>query len=211
MEDCMCIYMCERSLCSMRKCSDGDFKTVINNSLQLHSAVVASRGKSTDLGLLRQSLRVYCNLPFLICQSLITARFQVDGSSHSSSQIWKNWKATHISLRPNIGWAIYLNDVWPLHIYLSKSSSSHPGIEADKSRIRTRAHYHWRWNFVLNDLLISYYVRGLLREFHPESSGRMSKLSLVKGQCKKFRSQLFSSLYHILGANYHSPLHCTME
>lgn len=53
MEECACIRVHEHCPCSMRGCSDGDFKTLLNNSLQLHSALDARRGKSTDLALLK--------------------------------------------------------------------------------------------------------------------------------------------------------------
>lgn len=52
-EKCVCIYVYEHCLCLMRRCSDGDFKTLLNNSLQLHSVLDACRGKSTDLALLK--------------------------------------------------------------------------------------------------------------------------------------------------------------
>lgn len=37
--------MCERGLCSKRRCSDCDFKTLLNNSLQLHSALTKAKSK----------------------------------------------------------------------------------------------------------------------------------------------------------------------
>lgn len=52
------------------RCSDGVFETLLNNSLQLHSALNVCKGKIDNVALLKD---LFCNLPFLICQSLITA------------------------------------------------------------------------------------------------------------------------------------------
>lgn len=38
---CMCVYVQELSVCD-EECSDGDFETLLNNSLQLHSLFDAS-------------------------------------------------------------------------------------------------------------------------------------------------------------------------
>lgn len=69
-----------RAPLSMKRCSDGDFKTLLNNSLQLHSSLDASKGKKPQPDSVEAHLRVYCNLAFLICQPLISAGFLLAGT-----------------------------------------------------------------------------------------------------------------------------------